>query len=605
MHLLRAAGGVVVLALAGAGGLRLAWPSLVTVPQSVRLALGFCAGTFILTGFLFFAYLAGWSFQPGLVLGLMLLLAVAGLVAIRRRSPAAVPPATGEWPWLAGLLIGMALALSWGRPVYGYDAISMWALKAKLMFFSRTWPATMFDPYTTPHTEYPPLVPTAQAFIFFWLGEFDDVASRVVFAAWFTAGAVILWWWLRQLRASARPVWLVWWCALPVAMEQVKITYADLPLAVYLLVACGAVVAWLREPGRREWLWLAAIFGGMAFWVKQDALIVVGAGFLGLLILGAAGKVAWQPLIIALGIGTGLAVPWRVFVWVRHLPNDFAVTWAGWLVKSLAIAQALMNYALVEGGFAFFWPVLLVTVLFRWRRLRLETAWLVLVLGGGVGAIFAVYWFSTPNLHDLLATSMERVLLDLFGPALLLVALLWRARFRVLRWQWFVFAAALVLTVVYFRKGIRERGAEEIVGMSLPIFPSAMPWLWSGVGLLTVWKSLPLVRRHGRLAIWRTAQYAVVLATFGLALVAVIEHARSVGELWRRFGGRPLAQQRAIAIAPALRQQIGQALDANPRGAHVGVWPKLSLWRHRFYYETYPELVVDGSATNIIRLVIE
>ena len=138
-----------VLALAGAGGLRLAWPSLVTVPRSVRLALGFCAGTFILTGFLFFAYLAGWSFQPGLVLGPLLLLAVAGLGALRRRSPAAAPPATGERPWLAGLLIGMALALSWGRPVYGYDAISMWALKAKMMFFSRTWPATMFDPYTT------------------------------------------------------------------------------------------------------------------------------------------------------------------------------------------------------------------------------------------------------------------------------------------------------------------------------------------------------------------------------------------------------------------------------------------------------------------------
>ena len=603
MNLLRAAAGAGGLALAGAGALRLVWPSLDATPRSVRLALGFCAGAFLLTALLFVVYLAGWAFTPVVVLGPVLLLAGAGLLALRPR-PVAVPPAADR-PWLAGMLVGLALLLSWGRPVYGFDAISMWALKAKVMFFARTWPAALFDPYQTPHTEYPPLVPVAQAYVFFWLGEFDDVASRVVFAAWFAAGAVILWWWLGQLRASARPVWLLWWCAVPVLMEQVKLTYADLPLAVYLLVACGAGVAWLRDPGRRDWLWLAALFAGMAFWVKQDALIVVGAGGGGLLLLAGARRVPRRPVLLAAAIALGVALPWRILVWWRNLPDDFALMGTGSLARSGLIAHGLVKYALVEGGFAFFWPVVLATLLFRWRRLRLETAWLLLVLAGGLLALFAVYWFSTPNLSDLLETSMERVLLNLFGPALLLTALLWRARWRWARWQWCACAAALGVGVYYFREGVRYRGAEELLGISLPLFPVGMLWVWVAVGLLTVWKSLPLVRRHGAAAIWRSAQYAVVLATLGLAVVAVGEHARTAGELWRRFGGRPLAQQRMLALAPALRQQIGQALGTYPRGTHVAVWPKRSLSRHRFTYEIYPDLVVEGTATNVIRLVVE
>ena len=79
--------------------------------------------------------------------------------------------------------------------MYVYDALSMWGLKAKVAFFAGTWPAPLFDPHTTHHPNYPPLVPASQAFIFFGLNAFDDVASRVVFAAWFAAGAAVLWWW--------------------------------------------------------------------------------------------------------------------------------------------------------------------------------------------------------------------------------------------------------------------------------------------------------------------------------------------------------------------------------------------------------------------------
>jgi len=380
----------------------------------------------------------------------------------------------------------------------------------------------MFDPFTTAHTEYPPLVPSAQAFVFFWLGQFDDVASRVVFAAYFASGAMIWWWLLGELQTKQRWVWVSWWCALPALMEPVKITYADLPLAVYLVVFYGALTAWLREPARRDWLWLAGIFGGMAFWVKQDALIGVGAGLLALMI---ARRLSWK-LVVIVGL---IAAPWRMLVVALNLPSDFVLKFAEMPVKTAQVAQALWQHGIAGGAYAFFWPVFLLALVVGYRQLRSAvTRWLIVSVVIGLLGVYAVYWFSKPDVPALLQTSLERVLLNVFVPALLMVALLW---------------------------------------------PDT-----------------------------RTLQIGIVAVTLGLGLFAVYRHTQTCVDLRRVFVGKTVAQQHVLAVEPRLRAQIAAALRSYPEGTHVQVFPKRSLWRHRFYYETYPYLIVDSTATNVIRL---
>jgi hypothetical protein len=522
VNFLLAAVAVVALALAGVGVLGFVWPWFRPLTLPVKLALGYCVGSWLVTMLFFGAYLAGVSVSRWLVMGPVILLAGAG--GLRCRSTISWPPPWREWI-LPTVFCLLALALSWSRPVYGYDAVMMWALKAKMMFFARTWPVTMFDPMTTAHTEYPPLVPSAQAFVFFWLGQFDDVASRVVFAAFYAAGAVILWYWLGRMQVNHRWVWVTWWCALPAVMEQVKLTYADLPLAVYLLVFYGAIVAWWREPGRRDWLWLAGIFGGMAFWVKQDALLGVGAG---LVALAVAGKFSWE-LVVTAGL---IAAPWRALVAVMNLPSDFTFTLVDLPVKTAQVAQALWQHAVIGGAYAFFWPVMLLTLIFAWRQSRAaESRWLTMAVVFNFVGVFAVYWFSKPNVPALLSTSLERVLLNLFVPALILVASLWRP-----------------------------------------------PRPWSIV---------------------------LIVSTIGLGVFEVYRDTRAVIELHREFGGKTVTQQHVIGVSPALRHQIAAALQAYPPGAHVQILPKRSLLRHQFYYETYPFLIVDNTATNLIELTLE
>lgn len=603
MNLLLAAAAVLTLALAGIGLLRVVWPRVCEEPRYARLALGYCVGCGVVTLIFFVAYLLGIPFSRWLLLVVVGTLAIVGLSAMRRGT-ACRAPTWRDWP-LPGLLLFLALALSWGRPIYGYDALSMWALKAKIMFFAKTWPPTLFDPHTTSHPDYPPLVPSAQAFVFFWLNKFDDVASRVIFAAFFAAGAAILWWWLSIFRVGARGVWVLWWCALPVLMEQVKITYADMPLAVFLVAFYGATVAWLREPQRIDWLRLAAIFGGLAFWVKQDALIGIGSGFAALLIVARQRKLPQRPVLFSITATVVLALPWRLLMWGKHYQTDFGLPSLDSIPGVGLVARAFWRYLVLEGNYAFFWPLLVVTLLFCARRLRrTENLWLVVSLITEAVMVFALYLCSAVDLEALLKTSMERVLLSLFVPALLLVSLLWRGSFAMLRrpgWQNWSAVGVILLSALMVWTGLHRQGDEELFGVSISPFPLALSWVWLIVTVVTLIRFLPRLKRGGVRMVWRAAQFAIVIATFGLAAVSVGVFAREAGELRRRFGGKTLAGQHAMALDPIVRERLAAARKEFAVGTHVRVFPKRSRY-HEFYYEGFPDLIVDDSARQEIDL---
>ncbi len=102
--------------------------------------------------------------------------------------------------------------------------------------------------------------------------------------------------------------------------------------------------------------------------------------------------------------------------------------------------------------------------------------------------------------------------------------------------------------------------------------------------------------------VWRAAQFAVVVATLGLSVGAAGVYAREAGELRRRFGGKTLAEQHAVAVEPRLKEKITEAYANFPEGSHVRLRPKRSLRYHIFYYETFPRLIVDDAASNLIIL---
>ncbi len=87
-----------------------------------------------------------------------------------------------------------------------------------------------------------------------------------------------------------------------------------------------------------------------------------------------------------------------------------------------------------------------------------------------------------------------------------------------------------------------------------------------------------------------------------LAAVPVGVCARETGELRRRFGGKSLAEQHAVATNPFVREKLAAARKQFPVGAHVRVFPKRSLRYHEFCYEAFPDWIVDDSVEQAVDL---
>jgi len=53
---------------------------------------------------------------------------------------------------------------------------------------------------------------------------------------------------------------------------------------------------------------------------------------------------------------------------------------------------------------------------------------------------------------------------------------------------------------------------------------------------------------------------------------------------------------------PLVREKLAAARKQFPAGTHVRVFPKRSLRYHEFYYESFPDLIVDDSAERAVDL---
>jgi hypothetical protein len=126
--------------------------------------------------------------------------------------------------------------------------------------------------------------------------------------------------------------------------------------------------------------------------------------------------------------------------------------------------------------------------------------------------------------------------------------------------------------------------------------------VWLIVAVVTVARFSPKLRRGGIRLVWRAAQSAIVMATFGLAVVSIGVFARDAGDLRRRFGGKTLAEQHAMVLDPLVKERLAAARKQFPVGTHVRVFPKRSLRYHEFYYAAFPDLIVDDSAEQAVNL---
>jgi hypothetical protein len=409
-----------------------------------RAAFGFGVGVLALTFWMLALTWRGVPFGLAWILGPLLALAAAVLLAPRGRRAVRedvraiqVRPriAFNGWDWLFLGLLGLVFLYALPRaalyPMWAWDAVATWGCKARIFYTSRGLDLTCIDA----HNYYPNLIPLLLSYLYFALGQVDDSLAKVIFPLWGALLLGLLYSVSTRLGLSRRSaLGLTAFLALngTVFIVHLYIAYADLPLAFFTLGGAALLYLWLTDAAPRGSLTLAACFlAGMA-WCKYE-----GPPLAATLILAAVLTLVWlrpgrwvrrlgQLTVPLAGLVVGY-LPWRLFI-VQQKLEIGADHIQGFYLHQMVQAIYYFLTGLVEPFyFGFLWPALALALVLAGKRLwRSPRLFLALFVGGNFLAIILAYAVAPTSAEEFPAyvrATLDRLLLHLTPVAALLLAL--------------------------------------------------------------------------------------------------------------------------------------------------------------------------------------
>ncbi len=427
-----ALGAVAVRTLAP-GAVALRWP------LALSLGAGLGAG---LSALLFFAWMMAFGPGRGFVVAEVILTGAVTLASLRwkRGEPGAVedrhdlrPPTILVVAFLL-LLVTAAVAFTsvlMQHPHGEWDAWMNWNLKARMFFRGgEAWRAAFSAVLPWSHPDYPVLVPTLVTRSWFYAGQESQLGAALV-AATFTFGTVAL---LATALATLRGTGQgllggLLLLSTPLFIGHGTSLYADVPLGYFFLATfVGLALDARYGAGTIRFALLAGTMAGLSMLTKNEGLLftiaVAGGlvlfsrrslrgfalGMLPLFLLTLGYKAVFAPqndLISTLGVDRtlgNLTSPDRYYITFR----DYAGHIASFGDNGIgSLPWVLVAYLLGVGI----------------SRDQLDRPWvragavaLVLVLAGH----FGVFVTMAHELARLLASSLDRLLLQLWPAALFL-----------------------------------------------------------------------------------------------------------------------------------------------------------------------------------------
>ncbi len=172
------------------------------------------------------------------------------------------------------LLLSNALA----KPTIVYDSLSIWAWRAKILFYEG---AVNFTPgdflYLGGewHINYPWHVPLQQFWFHLNLGEYNDLLVNLVFVFYYLSILIILYYALKNYINRARSLLFVFLLSsMSLIFYHGFNAYADLVLSFYVLVSLIYLFSWFQNRNKRDFI-LSAIFISITFFVKIEGIIFI------------------------------------------------------------------------------------------------------------------------------------------------------------------------------------------------------------------------------------------------------------------------------------------------------------------------------------------
>ncbi len=442
-------------------------------------ALGFLLGLGFISLQLFFYSVLGIGISsvtvtlPWLIILCLLLLVYKFGFIDRRASTLAPLPRDGWGPVEIVSVIIIAVQLFYSLlysttlPVTGWDAWSIWFLKARAFFVDGgVTPAFLLDAsYGYDHPDYPLLVPLSIMWLFTTLGEVNDIAAKILYPVQFAALLSIVYYFVKRsvgrraaLVATAvlslSPLVIIHAAGLPVKIGGLYsgdfVGYADLILSLFFVAAGGFIYLYAKDgcPGAFR---VAAVLLAIGAWTKNEGLVFAMIGALLLLLLlfmrtfslrlallvydireHESGDL--RPLLSGLLFMVAVFVlfmaPWATYKVHFGLGSEYTVGLnIGTLTSNIVrlplvvgsiLAHLFTRISLVNVA----WWLLLLSLIVNIRGLQRPGVLALILLLVGQFAVYALVYIITPaDVSWQISTSLDRLVLHLLPLAILIAAI--------------------------------------------------------------------------------------------------------------------------------------------------------------------------------------
>jgi len=328
--------------------------------------------------------------------------------------------------------------------ITGWDSWQTWFFKARA-FYLDSGVSSVFFKEPLVHPDYPLLIPLSASWIYLCVGEANEQMARVIYPLQFVSLLGIFYHLVKKATSSSNAIFFTALLSLtPVVMlhsagfpgrvpgfaNRDFVGYADLALATYFMAACGFLFAYLSH-GRKNHLFLAALFLGIGAWTKDEGLaFALFASIVVVFTYVFSGKrPQLKDILIFLGTVALIAAPWLLYKLFLGIPGEYeghtnlAEMWRnmGRLPHILISFERYMFELTSVSNFtwyAYFLTTLLsLPALFRRPFIHIHA----LIL-----AQFSIYVFiyvvTFLDLGFHLATSIDRVVLHLIPMAMFMAA---------------------------------------------------------------------------------------------------------------------------------------------------------------------------------------
>lgn len=350
------------------------------------------------------------------------------------------------------LMVGIAFEVAYAffraliKPIESYDAIAIYAVKAKMLYLSKAINSEFFIAIKAfPHPDYPLNIPFAETFLYMCMRDLDDVMVKAIFPLFFTAALAILYYAIRRFATKTYALVFVFILAtIPQFNSYAANAYHELPLACYYLASAVLLLRWFGDTSLTRYLPLSAVLVGFAAWTKNEGLLycVVNMAVLAVFIARNFDKIkiknlffaAAYPVIIVL-----MMLPWVIIKRTYGITNseiNLVNINIQYLIaqvhKLMPIAYEFQKQFFGPKRWNIFWPAALTIAVIFYRRATSGLAgYIALSITLAVAGYVLFYLISYVDVVYFLSKTWSRFLLHFLPVAVLWIAMILKDELKV------------------------------------------------------------------------------------------------------------------------------------------------------------------------------